>query len=141
MTNQPPGFVQTLLMRNDAVAAQFAGAITDAAMASIERATSERGRPLDRAALRQAVHAGVAGYLADEIATWRERKSSSTWHFDPMRRLLLVTGAELELTTVRSRIVSGPIHRQQLDAIVYTTPTHTLLIGRVPPSGVGAAGK
>src|SRR5438045_3841611 len=88
MTDQPPGIVETLLMRTDAVAAQFAGAITDAAMASIKRATSERRRPLDRAALREAVHAGVADYLSDEITAWRERRSSFTWRFDPTRRRL-----------------------------------------------------
>jgi hypothetical protein len=59
MTDQPPGIVETVLMRTDAVAAQDAGAITDAAMASIERATSECRRPLpELRSLRSAAFAG-----------------------------------------------------------------------------------
>ena len=128
MTDQSPGFVETLLTDTEAIAARFSAALADAAMASIDRAASHRCRSLDQPSLRAAIHGGIEGYLAGSIAEWRARNSPLTWRYDRARRRLLVTGNALELSILKSRIASGPITAKELDAIVYTTVTHTLIL-------------
>src|SRR5438105_3554108 len=127
MTDNPPGFVETLLRDTNAIAAQFSNLITDAAMASIDRAVDGRRWPLPDQALRSAILAGVSGYLSDEIAGWRERKSSFTWRYDRPRRRLNVIGASLDLANLRSVIGQG-VAPNMLDAVVYTTSTMTIIV-------------
>ncbi len=127
MTDAPAGFVDTLLRDTAAIAAQFSDAITDAAMKSIERTTPDVRRPLDRERLRSAIQAGIFGYLTLEIGEWRKRRPAFSWRYDRIRRRLLVTGPFPELPKLKSAIERERL-AENIDAIVFTTPTYTLLL-------------
>ena len=127
MTDAPAGFVETLLRDTNAVAAEFSNAITDAAMASIDRTTSEVRRPLDREGLRSAIQVGISGYLSGEIDEWRKCRPVFEWRYDTTRRRLFVTGPSFELPKLKSAIKRERIAKN-IDVIVFTTPTCTLLL-------------
>lgn len=127
MTDAPTGFADTLLRDTTAIATQFSDAIADAAMASIERATPDVRRPLDREGLRSAIQAGIFGYLSGEIDEWRKRRPAFGWRYDKIRRRLFVTGMSLELANLKSAMESEQVPNN-VSAVVYTTPTYTLLL-------------
>lgn len=126
MTDKSAGFIETLLTRTDAIAVEFSRAITNAAMTSIERATSERRWPLDHEALRSAINAGISRYLSGEIDAWRLRKSFS-WRYDLKRRLLHVSSLNLNLGSLSGFIRRGVLPNE-VEVVVYETPTAVFLI-------------
>lgn len=127
MTDAPVGFVDTLLRDTTAIAVQFSDAITDAAMASIERATPDVRWPFDRESLRSAIQAGIFEYLSAEIDDWRKRQPAFGWRYDRVRRRLFVTGPSVELPKLKPAIQREQI-AENIDAIVFTTPTYTFLL-------------
>lgn len=127
MTDAPAGFVDALLRDTTAIAAQFSGAMADAAMASIERPTSDVRRPLDREGLRSAIQAGIFGYLSGEIDEWRKHRPAFGLRYDQIHRRLFVTGTSLELAKLKSAIESEQVPKN-VSAIVYVTPTYTRLL-------------